>query len=115
MRSHDDTHEPRHRLASFSLAVATLLPVVVVFPAAGIYLDTLMDEIPLSLALFLLPMIGVLSFFLMFLGAGAWLAVARFVVPRKVAERFFVVPGLGIFSHVSQWLFELAYGRGPDA
>jgi hypothetical protein len=115
MRSHDDEQEPGHRLASFSVAVAILLPVVVVFPAAGIWLDNRMEEISLSLALLLLPVIGVLAFFLMFLGAAAWLAIARFVVPREVAKGFFVVPGVGIFSLVSQWLFERAYGRDSDA
>jgi hypothetical protein len=40
-----------------------------------------------------------------------WLAVARFIVPREVSEKFFIYPGFGIISDFSRWLFEQAYER----
>jgi hypothetical protein len=62
-----------------------------------------MPEIPFSVALLLIPIIGVLAFVLMSLVAGAWIALARFVVS-----------GFGVFSQLSRWLFQLAYGKRSD-
>ena len=47
---------------------------------------------------------------LMFLGATLWLVVARRFVARSVAKVFFVYPGMGKLSRISEWMFLLAYG-----
>jgi hypothetical protein len=46
----------------------------------------------------------------MFLGAAIWLVVARRFVARSVAKGFFVYPGMGVLSRISEWMFVLAYG-----
>ena len=100
----------RRRAAAWSLAVCCLLPVIVVLTAAGIAIDAHVAELTLLQALVALPVIGAAIGLLMFAGAGLWLLIAPAWVPRELAADCFLADGVGVFSAVSRWLFERAYG-----
>ena len=102
--------EARRRAASVSLALCCLLPIPVVFGAAGIWADAHLGELSLAHVLLALPLIGIVTALLMFAGAALWLVFARFWVPREIAADFFLIDGVGWFSAVSRRLFEGAYG-----
>jgi len=103
--------ERKHAVAFVSLLVVTLLPVPF---GIGFLGKLLQAHFPSPFAgqilLGAVLMIGALPLLMLF-GAAVWLAVARHFVPRAVAERFFLYPGLGVLSIASKWLFELAYGE----
>jgi len=45
----------------------------------------------------------------MYAGAAIWLFVARHFISKAVARFFFVYPGFGILSKMSNWIFEQAF------
>ncbi len=101
----------RYPVAYASLLFATLSPMVVGITVLGMFLKRLFPSpgllhIAAGACVFIL-----LVPFLMCIGAACWLIVARWVVPRSIVRVFFVHPGLGIFSVVSEWMFVQAYRK----
>jgi hypothetical protein len=100
----------RHPIAWSSLLLALIVPLAVGVTALGLLLKHLFPvPTPLQIAVGASVMISAIPL-LMFLGAAIWLVVARRFVARSVAMVFFVYPGMGVFSRISEWMFLLAYG-----
>jgi hypothetical protein len=101
----------RHPVASLSLLFATLSPMVIGITALGMFLKHLFCSPSI---LYIAVGASVLILFvplLMCVGAACWLVVARRVIPRQIARAFFVYPGLGMLSIVSEWMFVRAYRK----
>lgn len=101
----------KHPFAWWSLLVSTLIPMVVGITALGALLKRLFPSptalpIVAGACVFILAIPPLICF-----GAAAWLLVARRIVPRPVSKAFFIQPGLGIFSRVSEWMLVRAYGK----
>ena len=100
----------RHPIAWSSLLLALIVTLAVGVTALGLLLKHLFPvPTPLQIAVGASVMISAIPL-LMFLGAAIWLVVARRFVARSVAMAFFVYPGMGVFSRISEWMFLLAYG-----
>ena len=100
----------RHPIASISLLVTVIAPAPVGITALGLVLKRLFPvPTPLQIAAGASVMLAAIPV-LMFLGAAIWLVVARRFVARSVSRVFFVYPGMGVLSRISEWLFQLAYG-----
>jgi hypothetical protein len=104
----------KHPLAYAFLLLAMLLPMVVGITAIGMCLKRwcpLPDfaDIAAGSCVFILAIP-----ILMCVGAACWLIVARQLVPRSVVKAFFVQPGFGILSWVSEWMFATVYGANDD-
>ena len=102
--------QEKHPLAYASLLFAMLSPMVVGITAIGMLLKRwfpLPDfgHIAAGSCLFILAVPILMCF-----GAACWLIVCRRIVPRSVAQAFFVQPGFGILSWASEWMFSIAYG-----
>jgi hypothetical protein len=111
MLSRDAVESQRKNpLAYASLLLATLSPMVTGITALGMGSKRLFPSpdllhIVAGACIFIL-MIPVM----MCVGAWCWLLLARGFVRRPVAEAFFVSPGFGILSRVSEWMFVRVYG-----
>jgi hypothetical protein len=111
----DAIHARReHPIAFWSLVVAMLTPMVVGVTALGLLAKHLFPTPPqlvilAGAGLFILAIAP-----LMLLGAFGWLLMARAFVPRSVAKAFFIHPGFGILSRVSEWMFIGVYGRDDE-
>ncbi len=104
-----------HPLTYASLILAALSPMVVGITALGMLLKRIYPSpSPFHIAA------GACAFILlipalMCLGAYGWLLLARRIVPRSIAQAFFVHPGIGVLSLISEWMFVRVYGAvgGP--
>ena len=104
----------KHPVAYALLLFAMLSPMVIGITAIGMLLKRwfpLPDfgHIAAGSCLFILAIP-----ILMCVGAACWLIVSRRFVPRSVAQAFFVQPGFGILSSVSEWMFSVVYGTNDD-
>ena len=101
----------QHPIAFSSLLLSMIVPAVVGVTAMGFLLKNLwpVPALP-QIVVGAVVMVAAIAP-LMLLGAGVWLLVARCFVARSVAKAFFVYPGMGIFSRMSESMFEVAYGR----
>jgi hypothetical protein len=104
----------KHPLAYALLMFAMLSPMVVGITVIGILLKRCfpapdLGRIAAGGCFFVLAIP-----ILMCAGAACWLIVSRRFVPRSVAQAFFVQPGFGILSSVSEWMFAVVYGANDD-
>ena len=102
--------EKKHPLAWWSLLVTMLAPMVAGITGLGMLLK---DRFPSPIGLEIIAggalFIAVIPP-LCLLGACGWLLFARRSVPRRVARAFFVQPGFGILSRISEGMFVFVYG-----
>jgi hypothetical protein len=100
----------KHPIAYGSLLLFTLAPMVVGVTVIGLLLKRMWPK-PTGVEIVAGASFIIVSIpFLMLAGAAVWLVVARRIVPRPTAKIFFVYPGVGPFSRVSEWMFRRAYG-----
>jgi hypothetical protein len=104
----------KHPIASWSLLVATLTPMVIGITGLGFLMKHLFPS-PTGLVILAGGCLFIAAIApLGFLGAFGWLLLARSLVPRRVARAFFIYPGLGILSRVSERMFLCVYGRADE-
>lgn len=95
----------------WTLLIAALVPAMLLVTATGAALSTVWPE-PQALAVLvgLVVLVGMLVAGLL-LGVLAWLLVARRFVEPSVAARFFLDPGVPLFSTLCVQLFHAAYPK----
>jgi hypothetical protein len=103
--------QQKYPLAFASLMVAVLVPMVAGVTLAGMALKWLAPTPNVFQMVAGGCVLIVLVPVLICAGAFGWLVLARRIVPRPVAKAFFVYPGAGIFSQVSEWMFFRIYGK----
>jgi hypothetical protein len=104
----------KHPFAYAVLLLAMVLPMVIGITAIGMLLKRRFPvpdfgHIAAGACAFILAVPILMCF-----GAACWLIVSRRLVPRSVAQAFFVQPGFGILSWVSEWMFSVVYGANDD-
>lgn len=101
----------KHPVAFASLLLARLLPMVVGLTGAGLLFKRLFPS-PGAVVIFAGAVVFILLIpVTMCCGVACWLALARRIVPRSVAQALCVHPGFGILSRVSERMFAAAYGE----
>src|SRR5262249_41327743 len=106
--------QAKHPVAWWSLMVATLTPMVAGVTALG-FLAPRLFSFPALLQVLAGGCCLVAAIPpLMLVGAFSWLLVARGFVSRSVARAFFVHPGFGVLSRLSEWMFLRVYGSSDE-
>ena len=106
--------QTKHPVAWWSLVVTTLTPMAAGVTALGFLARRLFPS-PALLQILARGCCFVIAITpLMLVGAFSWLLVARGFVSRSVARAFFVHPGFGVLSRVSEWMFLRVYGSGDE-
>lgn len=103
--------QKKHPFACWSLLVATFTPMVAGITGLGFLLKHLFPTPSWLVVLGCGCLFIVAIAPLCLLGAFVWLLLARRLVPRSVARAFYVHPGFGILSRMSERMFVCVYGR----